>query len=323
MSSLLVGVRCVAALGPRYSQVRGVKRWVRPYLLMLERKKRLEGPPKPVPRYQQPSFDYHAEILAFSKRLNEAFSTELLKTAFVNRSYVVKEEGERRELGMDEETATLNLQDNSELAQHGVDFTVSYITNTIQQAFPNLPVVGVKAVVDYLTSQQVLGHIAKNLGIDDLTLSSECPLSLETLQRTFYGIIGALLESSGPDTTGIFLQDFIITELIGKDLFEIWSVRDPMSLLVEQLSQRNVSPPEPRLTRESGASTVLPVYFVGLYCNKQLIAEAPGETIFAAEEEAARVALRKMFGFAENRRPWDYSTSRQGTGNHTALNTAC
>ncbi|KAL0174819.1 hypothetical protein M9458_030787, partial [Cirrhinus mrigala] len=33
----------------------------------------------------------------------------------------------------------------------------------------------------------------------------------------------------------------------------------------------------------------------------------PGETVLAAEEEAARVALRKLFGFTENRRPWDFT----------------
>ncbi|XP_073481774.1 large ribosomal subunit protein mL44 [Aquarana catesbeiana] len=323
MSSLLSCVRCVALLGPWYTQVRGVKRWLRPYLMMLERKKRLEEPPKPVPRYQQPHFDYHAEIVAFSKRLNESFSTDLLKTAFVNHSYVVKEEKERSELGLDNETASLNLQDNRELAQHGLDFTVSYLTSTIQQAFPNLPTVGVKSLVDYLTCQQVLCHIAKHLGVEDLTLSSECPVSPETLQSTFYGVIGALLQSSGANAAGIFLQDFLISQLIGKDLFDIWSVMDPMTLLVEQLSKRNLPPPEPRLTKQSGASTVLPVYFVGLYCNKQLIAEGPGETIFAAEEEAARVALRKMFGFAENRRPWDHSTSRQGTEDSATLDSVC
>ncbi|KAM9316441.1 large ribosomal subunit protein mL44 [Gastrophryne carolinensis] len=324
-SSLLLGGRCVAAVvmaGPRSAQVRGVKRWVRPYLFMLERKKRLQEPPQPVPRYQQPQFDYHAEILAFSKRLNENFSPELLKTAFVNHSYVTGEESRRQELGLEKEMAALNLQDNQELATQGLDFTLSYLTSTVHHSFPNLPLPGVNAVVEYLTSQQVFCHVAENLGVGDLALSSECPLSRETIQRTFYGVIGALLQSSGTDRAGIFLRDFLIPQLIGKDLFDVWPVSDPMSLLVEQLSQRNVPLPEPRLTKQSGASTVLPVYFVGLYCDKQLIAEGPGETVIAAEEEAARVALRKMFGFAENRRPWDYSASGQRTGEKTAMNSA-
>ena len=43
--------------------------------------------------------------------------------------------------------------------------------------------------------------------------------------------------------------------------------------------------------------------------DKKLLAEAPGETVFGAEEEAARVALRKLYGYTENRRPWDFSAA--------------
>lgn len=46
--------------------------------------------------------------------------------------------------------------------------------------------------------------------------------------------------------------------------------------------------------------------------DKKIIAEGPGETLLAAEEEAARVALRKLYGYTENRRPWDYSKPKEG-----------
>ncbi|KAG9494449.1 hypothetical protein GDO78_002007 [Eleutherodactylus coqui] len=319
MSLLLLGLRSAAGPGLRCPPVRGKKRWLWPHLKAQARKAKMEGPPKPVPRLRQPNFDYHAEIVAFSKRLNETFSIQLLKTAFVNHSYLEREESRRQELGLDSETAALNLEDNQKLADKGSEFTVSYLTSTLQQGFPNLPAAGMRALLDYLTSQQVLCHVAQNLSIEDLTLSLEFPMSLDTVQKTFLAIIGALLESSGPERTGRFLQDFLIPQMIGKDLFDFWSVTDPMSLLVEQLSQRKIPLPEPRITRQSGVGTVLPLYFVGLYCDKKLIAEGPGETVFAAEEEAARVALRKMFGFAENRRPWDYSPYRQDSSDRKAI----
>ncbi|MEJ1289108.1 mitochondrial ribosomal protein L44 [Cricetulus griseus] len=75
--------------------------------------------------------------------------------------------------------------------------------------------------------------------------------------------------------------------------------------------QRCPPPPVRRLTRQSGSTTALPLYFVGLYCDKKLVAEGPGETVLVAEEEAARVALRKLYGFTENRRPWDYSKPKE------------
>lgn len=57
----------------------------------------------------------------------------------------------------------------------------------------------------------------------------------------------------------------MVSQLIGKDLFDLWTVVNPMGLLVEELAKRNLSAPEPRLIRSAGASTVLPLYFVGLY----------------------------------------------------------
>lgn len=137
----------------------------------------------------------------------------------------------------------------------------------------------------------------------------------------------------------IFHQDFLVTQLIGKDLFDMWTVVNPMGVLVEELTKRNVPPPEPRLIRAAGASTVLPLYFVGLYrygcrgysslnnilknwtrkieakrtfpcSDKKLLAQAPGETTIAAEEEAARVVLRKIYGYAENRAPTDFCRPR-------------
>ncbi len=72
---------------------------------------------------QQPNFDYHAEVEAFSARLQESFSLELLKTAFVSACYLRSEEERRRALGLDLETTALNLKDNGELCVHGQQFT--------------------------------------------------------------------------------------------------------------------------------------------------------------------------------------------------------
>lgn len=62
-----------------------------------------------------------------------------------------------------------------------------------------------------------------------------------------------------------YAQDFLITQMTGKELFEMWTVVNPMGLLVEELKKRDISAPESRLTRQSGSTTALPLYFVGLY----------------------------------------------------------
>ncbi|XP_060098207.1 large ribosomal subunit protein mL44 [Heteronotia binoei] len=288
----------------RFQPRRDNKRWVQAYLLQ---QRALEVPTR---RSEKPNWDYHAEIQAFSHRLHEKFSLNLLKTAFINQCYIKNEETRRKMLGLEKEDIALNLKDNQQLSEQGASFSRSYLTECLEKAFPKMPPAGIEAIINFLTGEELVFYIAKNLSLHDLTLCAEFPVPSNVLQRTFFAVIGALLQSSGPQRTELFIRDFLIPQLIGKDLFELWNVVNPMGLLMEELTKRNMSAPEPRLTRQSGASTALPLYFVGLYCDKKLLAEGTGETILAAEEEASRVALRKLYEFTENRRPWDYSSPK-------------
>ncbi|XP_070685568.1 large ribosomal subunit protein mL44 [Pempheris klunzingeri] len=310
--ALTLGIHCQRACrNISLSQVREKKRWMKAYTFLMAKKLKLEGPPAPTPRSQQPHWDFHAEIQAFSSRLHENFSSELLKVAFINPCYLQAEQERRQALGVDPGTTALALKDNIELSKKGASFTKSFLTDWCRASLPSLPSEGVQSVVLHLTSTAVVVYVARNLGVEDLAMSAECPVPDEVLHSTFMAVIGALQESSGEERTGLFLRDFLVTQLIGKDLFDMWTVVNPMGLLVEELTKRNVPLPEPRLIRSAGASTVLPLYFVGLYSDKKLLAQGPGETLVAAEEEAARVALRKLYGYTENHRPFDFSPLQQ------------
>lgn len=279
----------------------------------LERWRLLRCPPPPVRRSEKPNWDYHAEIQAFGARLQETFSLDLLKTAFVNSCYIKSEEAKRQKLGIEKEAVLLNLKDNQELSEQGLSFSQMCLKQCLGDEFPDLPTEGVESLVGFLTGEAVVCHVARNLAVEQLTLSAEFPVPLPVLRRTFFAVIGALLQSSGPERASLFVRDFLITQMTGKELFEMWTVINPMGLLVEELKKRDISAPESRLTRQSGSTTALPLYFVGLYCDKKLVAEGPGETVLVAEEEAARVALRKLYGFTENRRPWDYSKPKESS----------
>ncbi|KAM9801121.1 large ribosomal subunit protein mL44 [Neosynchiropus ocellatus] len=306
--AITLGIQCQRACrNIAFTQVRETKRWTKTYELHLANKLKRYGPPPPKPRSQKPNWDYHVEVQAFSARLQENFSVELLKTAFVNPCYLQAEQNRRQDLGLDSEVTALVLKDNMKLSAQGADVTKSFLNDWCRASFPDLPGEGVESVVGHLTSVEVVCYVAKNLGMDDLTMSAEFPIPDDVLHATFMAVIGALHESSGAERTGFFLRDFLISQLIGKDLFDIWTVKNPMGLLVAELTQRNVPPPEPRLIRSAGSSTVLPLYFVGLYSDKKFLSQGPGETLTAAEDEAARVALRKLYGYTENRKPFDFS----------------
>lgn len=155
---------------------------------------------------EKPNWDYHAEIQAFGHRLQETFSLDLLKTAFVNNCYIKSEEAKRQKLGIEKEAVLLNLKDNQELSEQGISFSQMCLTQLLQDEYPDLPTEGVRNLVNFLTGEEVVCHVARNLAVEQLTLSAEFPVPPPVLQRTFFAVIGALLQSSGPERTALFIR---------------------------------------------------------------------------------------------------------------------
>lgn len=155
---------------------------------------------------QKPHWDYHAEVQAFSVRLQENFSTPLLKTAFINPCYLRAEQQRRQNLGVDSEGTALTLEHNLELSKAGAAFTNGFLTDFCGAAYPSLPAEAVQSIVGHLTSPVLLAHVARNLGVEDLTMSAECPVPDDVLCSTFLAVVGVLVESSGAERAGIFLR---------------------------------------------------------------------------------------------------------------------
>lgn len=155
---------------------------------------------------QKPNWDYHAEVQAFSNRLHENFSLELLKRAFVNPCYLKAETERRQGLGMDSEITALILKDNIPLSAKGEAFTKEFLADWCRASFPSLPIEGTQSVIGHLSSLATVTYVATNLGIEDLTMSAEFPVPDEVLYSTFMAVIGALQESSGAERAGFFLR---------------------------------------------------------------------------------------------------------------------
>ncbi len=85
-------------------------------------------------------------------------------------------------------------------------------------------------------------------------------------------VIGALEQSSGQDRAKVFVQDLIITQLYGQDINAIWNPIDPVGIFCSILLRDGRAEPEFRLIRSAGTNTVLSVYHVGIYSNKELLA---------------------------------------------------
>ncbi len=85
-------------------------------------------------------------------------------------------------------------------------FVQGFLSDWCKGSFPRLPEEGVAAVVGHLTGSEVMCYVARNLAVEDLTMSAEFPVPDETLQGTFFAVIGALEQSSGPVRAGLFLR---------------------------------------------------------------------------------------------------------------------
>eukprot|EP00058_Branchiostoma_floridae_P026095 XP_002611585.1 hypothetical protein BRAFLDRAFT_117159 [Branchiostoma floridae] len=289
------------------TQVRGTKRWVRPYLQTLvnriSRENELLGPLPPQPRSSKINWNYESELHAFGPRLGEKLNLSTLRAAFIDRSYVKEEEERRRELSLPLEDVKLDMQDNSQLAEQGWQVTTNYIHSFLRAEFPLLPDEGVKAIHDYVTQEDMLVWIANHLGVKDLIRCSTFPIPPPVTKQVFLAVIGAVNHDQGSQRAETFVHDFVVAQLVGKDVNAMWDIPNPMGMLAEMLQKAGKGEPEPRVINQSGANTVTPVFFVGVYSNKELLGEASGDTMPLAVEEAARVALANMFKTHEGRKP--------------------
>lgn len=277
-------------------------------------------------------WNWNSELFAFSKRLHEDFNPELLQEAFTLRSYIAQEEQKQQELGI--ENPVTNLKDNSELARNGAELLSNYVEMFISAHLPKLPTVGVRAVRDYLLSDEVLANVSKHIGTKDLLLSAvrkiicsaaelyyvsrnlkfcirfaqEFPPDESTLATSFKAVVGALNKSSGNEKTFEFVRDFLCTQLNQQDIESMWEIERPIETLQEFCRIKKFAEPEPRLLNDAGKNTILAAYHVGIYCDRRLLATGFGENVNTAIEVAALNCLKKLFDI-ENPRPYNYKIS--------------
>ena len=101
----------------------------------------------------------------------------------------------------------------------------------------------------------------------------------------------------------MLINDFLLTQLIDVDINEIWEIKNPMGLLIDECKRelKSSSKPESRLIWSNGMNNPTGVFVVGIYLDKKrLIGKGGGETLEIAEEMAARDALKRIYNTGES-----------------------
>lgn len=260
-----------------------------------------------VPVYKRAAeglFNQAAELAALQARLGERFDLELLGEAMVSPSHVAREAEHQRELGVEVE---VGLKDHTRLAEEGARVLQVTLEEWLAAALPAFPEEGVRGVVEHLVGEEVLAEVAFHLGMRELVLSSTYPPTREELATSFRALVGALA-AGAEERARQLVVDLVASQLQGKDLNELWEVRDPMGLLAATLERLGRPGPEARLLWETAPSSILATYRVGVYVDRELVGESPGETLQEAEEMAARDALRNLYRTTEHAAPLPWAT---------------
>lgn len=275
---------------------RNIKRWVAPTIKEIAKRRNKVGPDQPKPRSSYLEWNYDMELHCFGKRLGENFDEKLLKEALIQREWANLQEIEAKEKGNE---SYVPEQHNHELAQDGFEIISSYIKEVYSKSYPSDIV---NSIHDYLTTDEMLAHVAKHLGVIDLVKATEYPLETKTLADAFKAIVAALSFSNDLSRAQLFVKDFVISQMNGKDVYDIWNPEKPFDYLVNLLKDRGVKEIEPRLCNESAANTILANYQIGLYdtSDKKLLGIGWGESIQIAKDTAALDAIQRIYGNSNN-----------------------
>ncbi|XP_037091848.1 39S ribosomal protein L44, mitochondrial-like [Pollicipes pollicipes] len=273
-------------------------------------RKRKYGDTGPHPRSSFVEWNYPAELHAFSARLGETVDEAAVRRALTERSFVLQRRLERERLGLPDPEAE-STEDNSALAVRGRELMTSYVAGWLRAALPRVPEEGVQAVTSYLTSRSQLHDLASGIGLRDIVLSEEYPPSEEALVRCLCAWLAALANSAGEQRAHLFVRDFVIARLAAADINTAWEIEEPLSVLGDTLRRCGRGPPESRLLRSAGPSSLLAAYLVGVYSDRQLMGSAPGESMDEASELAARDALNRLMGVTEASAALDLRAERK------------
>ncbi|KAI4477875.1 hypothetical protein M0804_012355 [Polistes exclamans] len=280
---------------------RFIKRYISPTQIEITRRKRKLGPqPEPI-RSTFLEWNRGSELYAFNARLSEKFDTSLLDQAFIHRSYVIKEEENQKQQGIQD--PKLDLSDNKELIENGRMFVSKVVQKYLHENLPNLPDSGIMGIHNYLLSEECLANASIHIGTKDLILTAEYPVLKETLANTFLALAAALVESVDANHAAIFVRDFLITILADKELPSVWIPSNPLQELNDHLSKEGRGLAEPRIIGEAGVNTLLASYHVAVYSDKKCLGIGCGVTVNEAKEVAALDALCKIYGLADFSKP--------------------
>ena len=218
----------------------------------------------------------------FEERIGYTFSDKnLLKQAFVHRSYINENRAEK-------------LEHNERIEFLGDAVLELVVTNHLFITYPKKSEGELTALRSALVNTQALAIAAEELNINDFLLLSKGEsrdngrARKYILADTFEAIIGAIYIDQGLEKSAAFIEATILPRLDQVLKEKLW--QDSKSHFQEKAQNKTGITPRYKTLKETGPDHDKAVV-IAVYLDKEKVAEGEGRSKQEAEQDAAERAL--------------------------------
>lgn len=222
------------------------------------------------------------EFSILEKNLGLKFKNkDLLKQAFTHRSYL-------------NENPDTNSSHNERLEFLGDAVIELIVTEHLYREYPEKMEGDLTNWRAALVNARMMTSVAENLGFNDFLLLSKGEAKelgkarAYILANTFEALLGALYMDSGFKACDEFIKKYLLSNL--GEIIKDGSYKDAKSKFQEEAQERVSITPNYKVMKESGPDHDKK-FVVGVYLDKELVAEGEGSSKQEAEEAAAQLAL--------------------------------
>jgi ribonuclease-3 len=222
------------------------------------------------------------DFTQFEKKSGFVFKDkELLKQAFIHRSFINENPGTR-------------MSHNERLEFLGDAVLELITTDYLYKKYPQSPEGELTAYRSALVNAVILSGIAEETGMNEFLLLSKGESKdmgkarMHILANTFESFVGALYIDQGYDAAKKFITDALFPKVDAIVKNKLW--RDPKSLVQEKAQEFVHVTPAYKVLAESGPDHDKR-FTIGIYFGNDLIAEGKGKSKQEGEAKAAEAAL--------------------------------
>ena len=222
------------------------------------------------------------DFAILEKKLGLKFKNkDLLKQAFTHRSYL-------------NENPDFKLEHNERLEFLGDAVIELIVTEHLYKEYPEKAEGDLTNWRAALVNAKMMTSVAEELGFNDFLLLSRGESKemgkarAYILANTFEALLGALYLDSGYKPCDEFIKKYLLKNLA--DIIKDGSYKDSKSKFQEEAQERVSITPNYKVIKESGPDHDKS-FVVGVYLDKELVAEGKGSSKREAEEAAAELAL--------------------------------